>query len=156
MTLRKWPRLAGARAILFNNRGNILLVKPRRKVGWQLPGGSIEPQESPLTACKRELNEELGILVDGHSLTLVCVDYENIGALDNLSFVFTYRSLSPSETTRLRPLRREIARYTFVPMSRAQALLAPNRPLWAKRLKHSVLAIKHHRTVYLENGNPVK
>ena len=74
MTLRKWPIFAGARAILFNNRGHILLVKPRRKAGWQLPGGSIEPQESPLSACKRELNEELGIRVHNHSLILVCVD----------------------------------------------------------------------------------
>ncbi len=51
-------------AILFNNSGELLLVKRNvepKKGGWCLPGGFNEIGETPEECCLRELKEETGL-----------------------------------------------------------------------------------------------
>jgi 8-oxo-dGTP diphosphatase len=54
------PRVA-AGALIRDEEGRVLLVKPTYKEGWDIPGGYVEPGESPAAACRRELREELGL-----------------------------------------------------------------------------------------------
>jgi 8-oxo-dGTP diphosphatase len=59
------PRTRGAAsALLLDEHDRVLLVKPTYKPGWFLPGGVIEQGESPLAACLRECEEELGFVPD--------------------------------------------------------------------------------------------
>ena len=49
--------------------GGRVLISQRRPdqalpLGWELPGGKIEPGESPVAALARELHEELGVTVE--------------------------------------------------------------------------------------------
>lgn len=53
----------GAGAVLRDSRGRVLLVEPTYKSSWEVPGGVVEANESPRTACARELLEELGLKV---------------------------------------------------------------------------------------------
>ncbi len=59
-------------AALIRPDGQILLQ--RRRLGkahgglWEFPGGKIEPGESPESALIREIEEELGVLLDPDSL----------------------------------------------------------------------------------------
>ncbi|GAB6006530.1 NUDIX domain-containing protein [Geobacillus thermoleovorans] len=59
-----------SRAVIVNERNEILLQKfefrdvAGNKVLWVTPGGGIEENETPAEALKRELYEELGIVVD--------------------------------------------------------------------------------------------
>jgi 8-oxo-dGTP pyrophosphatase MutT (NUDIX family) len=56
------PTMFGAAAALFTNpAGRVLLVKPNYRDHWSLPGGILEHGEPPHTACRREVEEELGI-----------------------------------------------------------------------------------------------
>ncbi len=50
-----------AGALLCDPRGRVLVVEPTYKDGWEVPGGSVEANESPRAACRREVAEELGL-----------------------------------------------------------------------------------------------
>ena len=54
------PRVA-AGALFFDDAGRVLLVHPTYKDTWDIPGGYVERGESPAAACRRELQEELGL-----------------------------------------------------------------------------------------------
>lgn len=47
--------------ILRNERGEFLLCELTYKSEWDLPGGVVEPSESPATGLSREVREELGV-----------------------------------------------------------------------------------------------
>ncbi|HET7112283.1 MAG TPA: NUDIX hydrolase [Pyrinomonadaceae bacterium] len=68
--LRRWTMRAThtrftvtAGAIIFNDAGQVLLLKHRFRPGsgWGLPGGFLEAGEQPLDALRRELREEIGM-----------------------------------------------------------------------------------------------
>ncbi|HEU4767503.1 MAG TPA: NUDIX domain-containing protein [Pyrinomonadaceae bacterium] len=70
--LRRWTMRATharftvtAGAIIFNDSGEILLLKHRFRAGsgWGLPGGFLEAGEQPVDALRRELREEIGLEV---------------------------------------------------------------------------------------------
>ncbi len=51
-------------AIVYDERGRILLARHAEGGVWVAPGGSIEPNESPSDAVVRETWEETGFLVE--------------------------------------------------------------------------------------------
>jgi 8-oxo-dGTP pyrophosphatase MutT (NUDIX family) len=64
------PRTRGVKILLFNDDGKLALI--RNSYGnsdlFVLPGGGIRPFEDPATAAKREMREELGVIVTAVSL----------------------------------------------------------------------------------------
>lgn len=73
----------GARAIVQDSEGRVLLVQRSDNQKWVMPAGSIELDESILDTCKREVFEETGLIVE--SATLIAV-YSDPG----YSFVTSY------------------------------------------------------------------
>ncbi len=69
------PRIpASAGALIFDRRGRLLIANPTYKEHWTIPGGIMEADgETPWEACRREVHEEVGLVVeDGR---LVAVDF---------------------------------------------------------------------------------
>jgi 8-oxo-dGTP pyrophosphatase MutT (NUDIX family) len=58
------PSLHGVKCVLTNS-GTVLLVRhtygPKE---WDLPGGGLRRNEAPLTAATREMEEELGVVIE--------------------------------------------------------------------------------------------
>ncbi|HEV8426333.1 MAG TPA: NUDIX domain-containing protein [Pyrinomonadaceae bacterium] len=73
LRMRRWSmRLTHTRftvtagAVIFNDQGQVLLLKHRFRAGsgWGLPGGFLERGEQPIDALRRELREEIGLEVE--------------------------------------------------------------------------------------------
>jgi 8-oxo-dGTP pyrophosphatase MutT (NUDIX family) len=66
--------MSAAGGIIFNEKGQLLIVKPTyHNRGWLIPGGVIEENESPSLACIREIKEEIGL--DLIPDRLLCLEY---------------------------------------------------------------------------------
>ena len=53
-----------AAALIVDGRGRVLLVRKAGTRAFMQPGGKFEPGETPAQALARELNEELGLVVE--------------------------------------------------------------------------------------------
>jgi len=55
--------VAGARAIIRNKKGEVLLIRRKDTGRWGMPAGSLELGDSVTDAVKREVQEETGLKV---------------------------------------------------------------------------------------------
>ncbi len=149
---RQVPRVqASAGALLFDDAGRLLILKPTYKRGWTIPGGQIEADgETPWDACRRETREECGIEVERGRL--VCVDVrpqkrpERPGGL---RFVFNCGALREAQVRAISLQAEEISEHRFVDLEEAGRLLSG--PIGRR-----VLACAGtDRCLYLEDGRPV-
>jgi 8-oxo-dGTP diphosphatase len=53
----------GAFAVIFDSGANVLLCHRTDRDAWNLPGGRVEPGETPQEAVVREVLEEVGLQV---------------------------------------------------------------------------------------------
>lgn len=143
------PRVASG-ALFVNGAGQVLLVKPTYKDGWDIPGGYVEPGETPIEACEREIREELGLEI--RVRILLVVDWapsQREG--DKLLFVFDGGSLSAAELASIELQRAELEVWQFHDASRFSELM-PDR--LARRLTAAIDALASETPAYLERGTP--
>ena len=141
------PRVA-AGALVFNDRDTVLLVKPTYKDGWDIPGGYVEPGETPVDACHREIEEELGVKLP--LLRLLVVDWapsENEG--DKVLFVFDGGVITRGTEDQLSLPRDELVTFAFQPPNALDDLM-PAR--LARRLHAAISARERGSVEYLEHG----
>lgn len=140
----------GAGAVIRDLDGNVLIVKPTYKDGWELPGGAVENGESPAQACAREIQEELGL--DLPMGALMCVDYNSStdGYVESLMFLFAVDSVEAAVVAQIKLQASELSAYRFVSIREATELLDP-------RVARRLTAVLQPETpsVYLEDQRPL-
>jgi 8-oxo-dGTP diphosphatase len=145
------PRIpASAGALIFDQSGRLLILKPNYKKGWTIPGGQIDVDgESPWEACRRETLEECGVTVDQGRL--VCVDFlrRRANRPGGVRFLFDCGTLPDEQFTEIRLQEAEIDEHRFAALAEATDLLSG--PL-RRRVRASVGSTQ---CVYLEEGRPV-
>jgi 8-oxo-dGTP diphosphatase len=138
---RTQPRKRVSADVLFRDEaGRILLVDPRYKPDWDLPGGMAEANEAPLDAARREVREELAVDWAGGPLLVVDWVAPHGPWDDGLVFVFDGGVLR-------QPIMldgEELAAYRFCTTAQARCLL---RPATFGRVWNAAAG-------YLHNGRP--
>jgi 8-oxo-dGTP pyrophosphatase MutT (NUDIX family) len=142
---------AAAGAVIQDEQGRVLLVRPTYKERWELPGGALEPDESPLAACRRELTEEIGFVPPLGEL--LCVDWVPPRPPwdGGVMFLFDGGVFSPARIAEIRLPRAELDGFDFVAAGDLAARLIP-------RMVRRVTACLVRRgpgAVYLEDGAAV-
>ena len=103
----------GAGCLFLDEQGDILLVKPTYKPGWEIPGGYVEQYESPKQCCQREIHEELGLNRMIGDLLVVDYNAETEEKSESLMFIFDGGTLTPSEINAIQLCRDELSVFRF-------------------------------------------
>lgn len=139
-----------AGALIFDQAGRLLILKPTYKSGWTIPGGVMEADgESPWQACRREVREETGIELSRGRLAVMDFRRPRPGRAGGIRYLFDCGKLSGEALAGLKLQPEEISEARLVPLAEALALLrGPIR----RRVR---AATASRRLVYLEDGRPV-
>jgi 8-oxo-dGTP pyrophosphatase MutT (NUDIX family) len=142
-----------AGVLLFDEADRVLLVDPTYKPGWEFPGGVVETGEAPARAGMREVEEELGLVLDRVPRLLV-VDWEPPmpPRFGGLRMLFDGGRLNAGDTARLRLPGPELRDWRFAGEREAAGLLPPGR---YERLRWALRARELGTVLNLEAGVPV-
>jgi 8-oxo-dGTP diphosphatase len=150
---RLQPRKRVGADVLFRDAaGRILLVDPRYKPDWDLPGGMAEANEPPLDCARREVKEELGIEFVGSRPLVIDWVAPHDPWDDSLMFIFDGGVLGDEQQARIILRDGELSEYRFCTRDEASRLLRPY--VW-HRVEAALDALPVQETTYLHDGRPV-
>lgn len=136
----------GSGAVLRDARGRVLVVQPTYKPEWEIPGGSVELDESPRAACSRELTEELGVTpVLGRML---CMEWQGPEPDRTESIMFLYDG-GVIDEQHIRLAADELSSHKFVAEPDLDAYLTSRL---ARRMRAALAGLRECRLVEMEHG----
>ena len=146
-----YSKVMGAAALIQDEAGALLIVKPTYRDGWLLPGGMVEPDELPKRTCRREVKEEVGLELE--LSRLLCVDYQNRQrkGVERMRFLFDGGTLTQAQVGQIVLQEEELSAHTFVPSDEALEKL---NPILSRCVRHALTAAQTGETFYLENQEP--
>ena len=104
---------AAAGALLTDDAGHVLLVKPNYREHWTLPGGILEHGEPPHLGCAREVAEELGLAVTpGELLVVDWAPPDGVRPRPFVYFIFDGGTLAEARDIRLQAAELDAFRLT--------------------------------------------
>lgn len=141
-----------AMVILLNSEGEVLIVKPKYRDKWLLPGGVIEKDESPFTTAQRECTEEIGISPVTKMLLVVNYIKKLEYKSDAIHFVFKGEILSESDLGKIVLDKDEIETYEFASFKNAREKTSY---AVSEMLGSAEIALRDNQTVYMEGSTKI-
>lgn len=146
----KLPRKRNiAQGLLRNEDGEILLCELTYKAEWDLPGGVVDPKESPAACVVREISEELGVSLGIERLLAVNWLPPWRGWDDAVLFLYGLGTVPRSFTDDLTLLPREIKAVHWVA---PDALGDHVAPYTARMVEQILEGEGPAHTMYFENS----
>jgi 8-oxo-dGTP diphosphatase len=141
---------AAAGVLFLDDDGHVLILEPLGGSTWEIPGGRIEPGETPRGACARELRFKLGL--DLPFGRLLVVDWFRREGQDRVRFVFDGGVLDDERLEAIELPPEDLESWACVPPEELLAML--DGPL-SRRLHAALEARAGSGTRYLEQGEPI-
>jgi ADP-ribose pyrophosphatase YjhB (NUDIX family) len=116
----------GGGCLFFNEEGDILLVRPTYKPGWEIPGGVVELDESPKQCCMREVQEELGLKRNIGDLLVVDYNRDTQEKTESLMFIFNGGLLTDSEIRSIQLRQEELSEFRFFSVTNLPTEMTPD------------------------------
>jgi 8-oxo-dGTP pyrophosphatase MutT (NUDIX family) len=140
-----------AMALFRDDLGRVLLVNPTYKDEWLLPGGSVEADESPHAACRREVVEETGL--DRAPGRIIAVDWVPTQSdwPEGLSVIYDGGVLTSAEIEDIVVDGEEISEFRFVAPDQVGLLVSERS---ARRIAACLKALRSGEVLSLEDGRP--
>lgn len=147
----KLPRKRNiAQGLLRNHEGEILLCQLTYKAEWDLPGGVVDPSESPAACLVREISEELGVSVGVRGLSVVNWLPPWRGWDDAVLFLYDLGAVDRSFADGLTLSRRELKGVHWVALDDIGEHVAPYT---ARMLERVLTGDRPAYALYLENSD---
>lgn len=141
-----------AHLLLTDEQGRVCILETTFKPDFELPGGILEPGESPRAGLVREVVEELDHTVSVGRLLVVDWLAPYLGWEDAVELIFDGREMPARSVPLLRPDLREIRAVHWLEPQAAAARMAP----FARgRLLGALAARAEGRALYLEAGERI-
>lgn len=145
-----------AQGVLRSSHGAVLLCELTYKKDWDLPGGVVDPGESPAQCVVREIDEELGIDVTVHGLLAVNWLPPYRGWDDALLCLFDLGIVDEAVLDDVTLLRREIRSAHWVAPGALVDHVAPYTAAMLTEVLPAVTAGEPARTAYIEDSRRVR
>ncbi|RJO62325.1 NUDIX hydrolase [candidate division WS5 bacterium] len=147
---KKLPKKrVSAGALFLNKKDEILIVKPTYKDYWSLPGGTVDANESPKEACKREIQEELNLDIEPGKLLSVGYVWPESDNLEIIKFLFFGGFLDEKKINKIKLQEDEIEKYQFFKLETVKTLVSQSG---GKLIEEALQTYKSkEKSVYLES-----
>lgn len=137
-----------AHVVVRNERDEVLLLQTTYKADWELPGGVVEPDETPRLGAAREVFEELGVELELGSPAVVDWMPPSLGWSDALEFIYDAGRTEADSLTGFLLEPREISQAHWVAREELEQRVSP---LSARRIR----LVLDGFTGFTEDGVPV-
>lgn len=119
-------------AVFTDTAGRVLLAETTYKDDWELPGGVVEPGETPREGTQREILEEIGLAFELGDAAIVDWMPASLNWSDAIQFVFHGGQLPPGLAAAVQPADREIRQLHWVAPTDLEQHVTP---LSARRIR---------------------
>lgn len=140
-----------AASLLHDEHNRVLLVEPSYAPAWELPGGAVEPHESPWDAANRELAAKLAWWVQLERLLVVDYVSPQDQHLEDIAFVFDAGQIAERDQDRMRFDDGEVVSLGLHTVEEAKPKVTR---LLGERIASALTALDRGATVVCEHGIP--
>jgi 8-oxo-dGTP diphosphatase len=139
-----------AHVLLRDDEGRVLLCETQFKPDWELPGGIVEPGESPRLGAIREVTEELGVSWPVGRLLVADWMPPYLGWEDAVEMIFDGGRVTEAQLAGFVLQLSEIRRVRLCTLDEAAELVTP----LAHRRLSLAAGLGPDQMAYLEDGAP--